>query len=126
MSANVNQAGVAVIVDDLRVAALEVIDHPVDGLFVAWDDARTQQNGVPGIDVREFVIVHCGAAERAHGLTLGSADHDQQLVGGCVFYLTGIDDQSLRKVKITEVLRDFSGVVQGTADDGYFASMLMG
>ena len=69
-------------VDDVGVAALEVIDDAVDGFLVAGDDARAHQDGVAGVDLGELVVVDGGPGERGHGLALGAGDHEEQLVGG--------------------------------------------
>jgi hypothetical protein len=37
-------------VDDIGAAFGEVIHHPEDPLFVAWDDARAQYNCVAAVD----------------------------------------------------------------------------
>ena len=61
MAGDVDEAVGAVVVDDVGVAALEVIDDAVDGLFVAGDDARGEQNGVAFNDFGELVIVYGGS-----------------------------------------------------------------
>ena len=80
VSADVDQALRAVVVDHFGVAPVEVVDHAVDGLLVARDDARAQHYGVAGIDVRVLVVIHRRARERPHRLALRAGDHDQHLV----------------------------------------------
>ncbi len=86
----------------------------VDGLLVAGDDARAEQDGVAGVDLGELVVVDRGAGERGHGLALGAGDHEQSLFGGHVADLAGVDDQALREIEVAEVLRDLGGVVDAS------------
>ncbi len=94
VAGDVDEAGVSVVVDDVGVAALEVVDHAIDGLLVAGDDARAEQDGVACVNVGELVVVDGGPAERAHGLALGAADHDEELVGRVLLDLAGVDDEA--------------------------------
>ena len=80
VAGDVDEAVGAVVVDDAGVAALEVIDDAVDGLLVAGDDARAEDDGVAGVDLGELVVVDGGARERTHGLALGAGDQDAELV----------------------------------------------
>jgi hypothetical protein len=48
------------------------------------------------------------------------------LLSGEVADLAGVDDEARRKIEVAEVLRDFGGVVDGAADDGDLAAMLVG
>ena len=84
VAADVDEAVGAVVVDDVGVAALEVVDHAVDGLLVAGDDARAEDHGVAGVDLGVLVVVDGGAGERGHGLALGAGDHDQSSLSGIV------------------------------------------
>ena len=107
----------AVVVDDAGVAALEVVDDAVDGLLVAGDDARAEQDGVARIDLGELVVVDRSAGERGHGLALRAGDED---TGSCwrgSLDLAGMDDESLWRVDVAEVLSDLRAVVDGAADD---------
>ena len=63
MAADVDQAGLAVVEDDVRLAAAEVVDDAVDALLVAGDDARAEQHGVAALDFGVLVVVHGGAGE---------------------------------------------------------------
>ena len=81
VAADVDQAVGAVVVDDVGVAAAEVVDDAEDAFLVAGNDARAEDHGVAGIDVGVLVVVDGGAAESAHGFALGAADEDHQLLG---------------------------------------------
>src|ERR1700722_1788250 len=73
-----------------------------------------------------LVVVDGGATEGAHGLALGSADEDEQFVGRVVAHLAGIDDEAGGDFDVAEVLRDFSAIHHGAAEDYGFATVLTG
>ena len=83
-------------------------------------------DGVAGVDAGVLVVVDGGAAEGAHGLALGAADEDHELLGRVVAHLAGIDDEAGGNVDVAEVLRDLSGLHHGAADDGDLAAVLAG
>jgi len=83
------RAGSAVVVDNVGIAAAEVVDDAEDAFLVAGDDAGTEDDGVAGGDAGVLVVVDGGAAEGAHGLALGAADEDHDLLGGVVVDLAG-------------------------------------
>ena len=60
VAGDVDEAVGAVVVDDAGIAAFEMVDDAVDGLLVAGDDARAEQDGVARIDLGELVVVHGG------------------------------------------------------------------
>ena len=126
MAGDVNEAVGTVVVDDAGVAALEMVDDAVDGLFVAGDDAGAEQDGVAGFDFGEAVVVDGGSGESGHGLALGSGDEDAELAGRGVLDLVGVDDEAGGGIDVAEVLGDFSGVIDGSADEGDLAAVLVG
>ena len=80
----------------------------------------------PASILAKLVVVDGGAAEGAHGLALGAADEDHELVGGHVADPAGGNDEALRGVEVAEVLRDLGRVIDGAADDGDLAAVLVG
>ena len=64
VSADVNWRRGSVFVDDVGFAAEEVVDHPVDGFFVAGNDAAGEDDGVSLFDLGVLVVVDGGARER--------------------------------------------------------------
>jgi hypothetical protein len=70
-----------------------MVDDAEDAFLVAGDDAGTEDDGVAGFDAGVLVVVDGGAAEGAHGLALGAADEDHDLLGGVVVDLAGVDDE---------------------------------
>ncbi len=126
VAGDVDEAVGAVIVDDIGIATLEVVDDAVYGLLVAGDDARAEKDGVAGFDFCEAMVIDGGAGEGGHGLALGAGDQDAELVGWGVLDLVGVDDEALRRIDIAKVLRDLGGVIDGAADDGELAAVLVG
>ena len=90
VSADVDGRRGSVFVDDVGFAAKEVVDHPVDGFFVAGDDAAREDDGVALFDFGVLVIVDGGAGERGHGLALGAADEHANFFGGKFFISPGL------------------------------------
>src|SRR5437762_7393 len=72
------------------------------------------------------MVVDGGAAEGAHGLALGAADQNHQLVDAVVAHLPGIDDEAAGYVEVPEVLRDLGALHHGAADDRDLALVLAG
>src|SRR5579862_5109472 len=126
VTAHVDEACGAVIGDDVGIAAVEVVDDAEDAFFVAGNDARTENDRVAAFDAGVLVVVDGGAAERAHGLALSSADEQHELFGRKIAKLAGIDDEARRRVDIAKILRDLSALDHGAADDGHLAAMLAG
>jgi hypothetical protein len=126
VAADVDEAVGAVVVDDVGVAAIEVVDDAEDAFLVAGNDAGAEDDGVAGVDAGVLVVVDGGAAEGAHGLALGAADEDHQLLGRVVAHLAGIDDEALGNVDVAEVLGNLSAFHHGAADDGDLAAVLAG
>ena len=121
VAADVDEAGGAVVVDDVGIAAAEVVDDAEDAFLVAGNDAGAEDDGVAGVDAGVLVVVDGGAAESAHGLALGAADEDHDLFGGIVADLAGMNDERGGQIEVAEVLGDLRGLEHGAADDGDFA-----
>src|SRR5579864_7014927 len=115
-----------IFVDDIGLAAEEVIDHAVDGLLVAGNDAAGENDGVALFDFGVLVVIDRGTGERGHGLSLGTADQNANFFGRKILHLARIDEQAFGHFDITEVFGDLGGVVHGATDEGDFASVLVG
>src|ERR1700733_11419997 len=113
----------AVVVDDVGFAAEEVIDHAVDRLLVAGDDARGEHDGVVLFDFGVLVIVDSGARKGGHGLALRAADQDANFFRREVLHLAGIDHEAVGDFDVAEILSDLGRVIHGAADEGDFAAM---
>ena len=103
-----------------------MIDHAVDGLFVAGDDARREHDRVALFDLGVLVIVDRGARKGRHGLALGSADHHADFFRRKVLHLAGIDHEAVGNFQIAEIFGDFGRVVHRAADERDFAAVLVG
>src|ERR1700739_4280642 len=123
VAADVDEAVGTVVEDDVGFAAAEMVDDAEDAFFVAGDDARAENDGVAGINVGVLVVVDSGAAEGTHGLTLGAAYEEHQLVGRVVAHLARIDDEARRDFDIAQILRDFGALHHGAAEDDGLATV---
>ncbi len=115
----------AVFVNHVRLAAEQVVDHAVDGLLVAGDDARREHDRVAFFNLGVLVIVHGSARQGRHGLALRPADHHADFFRREVLHLAGIDHQAFGNFQVAEIFGNFRGVVHGAADERDFASVLM-
>ena len=125
VSADVDGRAGAVFIDDVGLAAEEVIDHPVDRLLVARNDAAGEDYRVALLNLRVLVIVDGGARQRRHGLALGAADQHADFFRREIFHLAGIDDEAFGDFDVAEIFGDLGGVVHGASDESDFASVLM-
>ena len=115
VAADVDGRRGSVFVDNVGFATEEVVDHPVNGFFVAGDDAAGEDDGVTFFYFGVLVIVDGGAGERGHGLALGAADEHANLFRGEILHLAGIDDEALGNFDVAEIFGDLGGVVHRTA-----------
>ena len=53
-----------VVVNDMRVAAEEVVHHAIDGFLIAGNNARREHNGIARLNARVLMVVHGSARER--------------------------------------------------------------
>ena len=93
------------LVHDVRTELRQPVDHAVDGVLVAGDEARGEDDGVAraGLDL----VVEVGhAAEHRHGLALRPGGHVDDLVVGQVAGLLVVDEHALGDVEVAEVLGD--------------------
>ena len=123
VSADVYGRRGAIFVDDVRLTAEHVVDHAVDSLFVAGDDARRKHHSIAGLDAGVLVIVNGGAGKGAHGLALRAADEHADFFRRIIFDLAGMNEQAVGNLDVVEVLGDFGGVGHGAANHGHFAAV---
>ena len=124
VSADVHRRLGAVVVDDVRFAAEQVVDHAVDCFFVAGDDARGEDDRVACFDFGVLVVIHRRPRQRRHGLALRAADQHADFFRREVLHLAGMDQHALGNVDIAQVFRDLGGIVHGAADETDLAAVL--
>ena len=65
MSADVDwRSACAILIDNLRLAAIEVVDHPEDGLLIAGNDAGGEHHRIALLDLGVLVIIDRSTRER--------------------------------------------------------------
>ena len=87
--AHVNQTGGTIVVDHVGFTPAQMIDHPVNTLFISWDDARAEHHRVAALDSRVLMVIHRRPRERRHRLTLGSANEHQHFFRSIIANLPG-------------------------------------
>ena len=103
VSADVDRRRSAVFIDDVSLAAEQVIDHAVDGFLVAGDDAAGEDDSIPLFNFGVLVIVDGGAGERRHRLALGAADQHADLFRREILHLARIDHQAFGDFDVPQV-----------------------
>ena len=109
-----------VLVDHPGAPAGEPVDHPVDGVLVAGDEARRQHDGVAGLDPHRVVAVGHPRQRRQRLALRTGRDHADVLVGQRVD-LASVDDQAGRHPQQPEIAGDAHVAHHRPADEGHRA-----
>ena len=91
VAAHVDQSGFAIVVDHVGLAAAKVVDHAVNALLVAGNDAGTQHHRVAALDARMFVVVDRRPGKSRHGLPLRAADQNHDFRSLIIADLPGMN-----------------------------------
>ena len=105
-------------------AAEEVIDHPIDRLLITRNDPGRQHNRIALLDSSVLVIVHRGARQRRHRLTLRSTDQHANFFGWKVLYLSRMYQQAFRNFEISKILGNFGRTDHRPANERHFSAVL--
>src|SRR5579885_877860 len=124
--ADVHRRRRAVLVDDVGLAPEQVIDHAVDGLFIAGNDARGEHDRIAFFNLGVLVIVDGRARQGRHGFALRAADQDADLLRRKVLHFARVNKQALRDLHVAQVFGDFGRGVHGAPDEGDLAAVLPG
>ena len=124
MAADVDRRRRAVVVDHVRLAPEQVVDHAIDGFLVARNDARREHHRVALLDLGVLVIVHRSAGERRHRLALRAADQHADLFRRKILHLAGMDQQALGNLDVAQILGDLRGIVHRAPDERHLAPVL--
>src|SRR5208337_3970630 len=98
VSTDVHRRRRPIVVDDVRIAAEEMVNHAENRLLVSRNDARREHNRVSRLNARVLVVVHSGTRQGRHGLSLGAADEHANFLGRQIADLRGMDQQPLGNV----------------------------
>src|SRR5690242_6200658 len=110
----------AILVNNVGLAPEKVVNHAVDGLLVAGNDARGKHYRVSQLDLRVLVVIHRGARQRRHGLTLRAADEHAHLLRRKIFDLPGMNQQPIGHVYVAQVGGDLRRVGHGAPHQRHF------
>ncbi len=109
------------LVDDAGTPAGQAVDDPVDGVLVAGDQARGEQDGVVLLDVHEVVAALRDPAQRAHRLALAPGRDQHLPLRRQVGELLGLDHHPRRHREVAEVAGDAHVAHHRAADVGDLA-----
>src|SRR5690554_2272371 len=113
--------------DDGGTAFGQVIEHEVDGVFVARDLTRAQHDGVIGMNFDVVMIAVGHASERGARLGLATGGDDDDFVGGVVFHILHVDDDVVvRQCDESELAGDSEVFRHAVAAECYFSAMFAG
>ena len=90
------------LVHDVGAELGEAVDHAVDGVLVAGDEARREDDGVALADL-DLVVAVRHAREHGHRLALRAGRHVDDLVVGDVAGLLVVDEHALGHLEVAEV-----------------------
>src|SRR5262252_8943780 len=102
----------------MGLAPKEVIDHAIDRLLIAWDDAAGENDRVALLDLGVLVVVDRSAGQRRHRLALSTADQYAHLLRREVFHFAGIDNQPFWSFDVSEVFGNLRRIVHRAPDEG--------
>ena len=105
-------------VHHVGAAARHVVDHAVDRLLVAGDDARAEDHGVALFDRDVLVVIDGDAGERRHRLALRAGDQDRDLVGRRSHGVLRAQQDAVGDVEQAERVGDLGDRDHAAADDG--------
>ena len=121
-----NMDGCRTVVNDLSALLVQLVDHVVDRLLVAWDSRRCDQDTIAGIDLHLLVAAVRHTVQRGHGLTLRASGYDDQLAARVALDLGNVDHDLAGILQITQLHRNLGDLLHASAADGYLASCLGG
>ena len=79
-------------VDDVGPAAVELVDDPRHGLFIARDGVGRENDHIRGADLELAVLAVGHAGQARHGLALAAGGDDENLLVGIVFQIIDVDE----------------------------------
>jgi hypothetical protein len=120
MAGDVDGAAGIVVIDE-RAAAEHVVEHAEDGLVVAGDDARGEDDGVIFVDGDEAVVVDGDARHRGHRLGLAAAGEHDDTARIEAANVLRTDDHAVGNAQVAHRVRDFDVVDHAAADERDFA-----
>ena len=91
------------LVNDRRAQTGQPVDHPVDGVLVARDEARHEQDGVALGHIDDGVLMVGDATQGAERLALGTGRDDDDLVVAVVLDVAQLDQGVAGDPEVSEV-----------------------
>ena len=113
-------------VDDFGAAPRDVIHDAADGLFVAGNGARREDDGVVGPELHEPVIVDRDPRQGRHRLALRSGRQAQDVLGRVAVDVGVADLHARRDAQIAEPLRNLGVLDHAAAEERHLAIELRG
>src|SRR5438876_2957824 len=126
VAAHVNWWRGSVFVDDVCLAPEQVIDHAIDRLLIAGNDAGGKHNRVAFFDLGMFVIVYGSTRQRRHRFALCAANEHTNFFRSEILHLTRMNQQTFGNLDIAQVFSDLRRTGHGPANERNFAPVLPG
>ena len=112
-----NMDGCGAVIDDLCALLVQLVDHVVDGLLVARDGGRRDEDAVAGIDLHLLVAAVRHTVQRGHGLTLRAGGYDDQLAARVAPDLGNVDHDLACVLEVAELGGDTRDLLHASAAD---------
>ena len=108
----------------VRATLGEVVQHPVDRLLIAGNDAGAEHDRVAAIDCEMFVVPDSHAGERGHRFALAAGNHGQQFRGLHIHDVLLPDQQAVRNSEQAVGMRDLASAHHAPAEERNFTAGL--
>src|SRR2546425_8657315 len=107
-------------------APKQMVNHAIDRLLVAGNNAGRKHNSVAFFDLGMFVIVYGSTRQRRHRFALCAADEHANFFRSEILHFAGMNQQTFGNLDIAEMLSDLRRTGHGAAYERNFASVLPG
>src|SRR5438132_7508762 len=107
-------------------APKQMVNHAIDRLLVAGNNAGRKHNSVAVFDLGMFVIVYGSTRQRRHRFALCAANEHTNFFRSEILHLTRMNQQTFGNLDIAQVFSDLRRTGHGPANERNFAPVLPG
>jgi len=121
-----NVEALALFIDHVCALAVQLVDDPGNGFFVAGNGRCGDDDPIAGGDVHLLVGGECHAVQCGHILTLGTGGDDDQLVLRNALNGVQVHNGALLHFQIAKLLGDLEHILHAAAGDGHLPAIALG
>ena len=116
----------AILIPHVAAKLGQAVDDLLDGLLVAGNRGRREDDGIALVDGERFVLAVGHTGQRRQRLALRAGAHDDNLVVRQVIDIEGIDDIGIVDVEVAQLARHAGVGEHGTSGHDDLAAALAG